>query len=51
MLTVFKWVLLILLSISGMVLAANQNYQTVGFILAFGCFLLFALDVAGNFIN
>ena len=51
MLTIFKWVLLILLSVAGMVLATDPNYQTTGFILAFGCFLLFALDVARNFIN
>jgi len=51
MLTVFKWVLLILLSVAGMVLATDPNYQTTGFILAFGCFLLFALDVARNFID
>ena len=51
MITVFKWVLLILLSVAGMVLATDPNYQTTGFILAFGCFLLFAIDVARNFIN
>nr|BAR39367.1 hypothetical protein [uncultured Mediterranean phage uvMED] len=51
MLTVFKWVLLLLLSVVGMVLATDPNYQSIGFILAFGCFLIFALDVARNFIN
>jgi len=51
MITIFKWVLLILLSVAGMVLATDPNYQTTGFILAFGCFLLFALDVARNFIK
>jgi len=51
MLTVIKWVLLLLLSVAGMVLATDPNYQSTGLILAFGCFLIFALDVARNFIN
>jgi len=50
-LIVLKWVCLILLSVVGMVLATDPNFSTTGFILAFGCFLLFALDVARNFIN
>ena len=50
-LIVTKWVLLILCSVVGMVLATNTAYQSTGLVLAFGCFLLFALDVARNFIN
>ena len=50
-LIVTKWVCLILLSVVGMVLATDPNFSTIGFILAFGCFLIFALDVARNFIN
>jgi hypothetical protein len=49
-LIVTKWVLLLLCSVVGMVLATTEH-QTLGFILAFGCFLVFALDVARNFIN
>ena len=52
MLTVIKWVLLLSCSILGMViLATDPSQQSLGFILAFGCFLLFALDVARNDIN
>ena len=52
MLTVIKWVLLLSCSILGMViLATDPSQQSLGFILAFGCFLLFALDVAKNFID
>lgn len=52
MLTVIKWVLLLLCSVVGMViLATDPTQQSLGFILAFGCFLLFALDVARSFIN
>ena len=50
-LIVLKWVCLILLSVVGMVLATDPNFSNLGFILAFGCFLIFALDVARNFIN
>ena len=50
-LIVTKWVSLILLSVVGMVLATDPNFSNLGFILAFGCFLIFALDVARNFIN
>jgi len=50
-LIVTKWVLLILCSVVGMVLATDPAYQSTVLILAFGCFLLFALDVARNFIN
>ncbi len=52
MLLVIKWVLLLLCSVMGMViLATDPNQQSLGLILAFGCFLLFALDVARNFID
>ena len=52
MLTVIKWVLLLLCSVLGMViLATDPTQQSLGLILAFGCFLLFALDVARNFID
>ena len=51
MLTVLKWLILIFISVLGMVMATDPNYQTTGLILAFGCFLLFALDVARNFID
>jgi len=51
MLIILRWVLLLLLSVSGMVLATDPNYQTTGFILTFSCFLIFALDVAKDFIN
>jgi hypothetical protein len=50
MLQVIKSILLISCSIMGMMLIATP-YATTGFVLAFGCFLLFALDVASNFIN
>ena len=49
-LIVTKWVLLLLCSVVGMVLTTTEH-QTLGFILAFGCFLIFALDVARNFIE
>ena len=52
MLIVIKWVLLLLCSVVGMViLATDPTQQKLGFILAFGCFLLFALDVAKSFID
>ena len=52
MLLVIKWVLLLLCSVVGMViLATDPNQQSLGLILTFGCFLVFALDVARNFIN
>ena len=52
MLIVIKWVLLVLCSVMGMViLATDPNKQSLGLILTFGCFLLFALDVARNFID
>jgi hypothetical protein len=52
MFTLIKWVLLLLCSVVGMViLATDPNQQSLGFILAFGCFLLFALDVARSFID
>mgnify|MGYP003134939983 FL=1 len=51
MLIITKWVLLILCSVVGMVLATDPAYQSTGLIISFGCFLVFALDVARNFIN
>ena len=52
MLLVIKWVLLLLCSVVGMViLVTDPNQQSLGLILTFGCFLLFALDVAKNFID
>lgn len=52
MLTIIKWVLLLLCSVMGIViLATDPTQQRLGFILAFGCFLLFALDVAKSFID
>jgi hypothetical protein len=52
MLTIIKWLILLSCSVLGMViLATDPTQQSLGFILAFGCFLLFALDVARNFIN
>ena len=52
MLIVIKWVLLLLTSVLGIViLATDPSQQSLGLILAFGCFLLFALDVARSFIN
>ena len=50
MLQVIKSTLLLLCSIMGMMLITTP-YMTTGFVLAFGCFLLFALDVASNFID
>ena len=50
MLQVIKSTLLLSCSIMGMMLIATP-YATTGFVLAFSCFLLFALDVASNFIN
>ena len=52
MLTVIKWLIFISCSVLGMVIiATDPTQQSLGFILAFGCFSLFALDVARNFIN
>ena len=52
MLIIIKWVLLLLCSVLGMViLATDPNQQSLGLILTFGCFLLFAIDVARNDIN
>ena len=51
-LTVIKWVMLLICSLMGMVLlATDPNQQMLGFILSFGCFLIFAIDVARNFID
>ena len=49
-LLITKWVLLILCSVMGMMLTMT-TYTTLGFVLAFGCFLVFALDVARTFSN
>ena len=52
MLIVIKWVLLLLCSMLGMViLATDPTQQSLGFIFYLGCFLLFALDFARNFID
>ena len=52
MLIVIKWVLLLLTSVLGIViLATDPSQQSLGFILAFGFFLLFAFDVARSFID
>ena len=52
MITVIKWLILLSCSMLGMIiLATDPNQQSLGFILAFGCFLLFALDVARSFID
>ena len=49
-LLITKWVLLILCSVMGIMLTMT-TYTTLGFVLAFGCFLVFALDVARQFID
>tara|TARA_B110000240_G_scaffold184768_1_gene219744 strand:+ start:35 stop:190 length:156 start_codon:yes stop_codon:yes gene_type:complete len=51
MLTVLKWVILLLLSMTGMVLSTQPDMLQAGLVLCFGCFLLFALDVARSFID
>jgi len=52
MLLVIKWVLLLSCSMLGMViLATDPTQQSLGLIITFGCFLLFALDFARNFID
>jgi|TARA_B110000971_G_C19771650_1_gene391104 hypothetical protein len=51
MLIVLKWVILLLLSIAGMILATQPDMLEAGLILSIGCFLLFALDVARSFID
>ena len=52
MITVIKWLILLSCSMLGMIiLATDPSQQSLGFILAFGCFLLFALDVARSFID
>jgi len=52
MIIIIKWLILLSCSILGMVIiATDPTEQSLGFILAFGCFLLFAIDVARNFIN
>ena len=49
MLYVIKWVLLAICSALGMALIPTM--ATTGFILAFGCFLVLALDIARQFID
>ena len=49
MLYIFKWVLLALCSAMGMALVPTM--ATTGFVLAFGCFLILALDIARTFID
>ena len=52
MIIIIKWLIFLSCSILGMVIiATDPNHQNLGFILAFGCFLLFALDVAKSFID
>ena len=51
-LIITKWVLLLICSVVGMViLATDPGQQSLGLILTFGCFLLFAIDVARTFSN
>ena len=49
MLYVIKWVLLAICSALGMGLIPTMT--TTDFILAFGCFLVLALDIARQFID
>jgi len=49
MLYIIKWVLLALCSAMGMALVPTM--ATTGFILAFGCFMVLALDIARAFID
>jgi len=48
MLHVIKWVLLAMCSVIGM--SIIPIYQTAGFVLAFGCFIVLALDIASEFV-
>ena len=51
-LVITKWVFLLICSVIGMViLATDPGQQSLGLILTFGCFLLFAIDVARTFSN
>ena len=51
-LVITKWILLLICSVIGMViLATDPEQQSLGLILTFGCFLLFAIDVARTFSN
>jgi hypothetical protein len=51
-LIITKWVLLLICSVVGMViLATDPSNQSLGLILTFGCFIVFALDVARTFSN
>ena len=49
MLYIIKWVILALCSALGMALVPTM--ATTGFVLAFGCFLVLALDIAKSFID
>ena len=49
MLYVVKWVLLAMCSAMGMVLATTE-YSPTGMVLAFGCFIVLALDIARQFV-
>ena len=52
MLLIIKWLILLSCSMLGMViLATDPTQQSLGLIITFGCFLLFALDFARNFID
>jgi hypothetical protein len=48
MLYIIKWVMLALCSAMGMALIPTM--PSTGFILAFGCFIVLALDIARQFI-
>jgi len=51
-LIITKWILLLICSVVGMViLATDPTQQSLGLILTFGCFIVFALDVARTFTN
>jgi len=52
MIIIIKWLILLSCSILGMVIiATDPTQQSLGFTLAFGCFLLFAIDIARSFID
>jgi|TARA_R100001594_G_scaffold55185_1_gene88743 hypothetical protein len=50
-LIIIKWLALLFSSLMGMMLAIGSEYTTTGLVLFFGCFLIFAVDVARNFID
>ena len=45
---IIKWVLLAICSVLGMLLSITM--PSTGLVLAFGCFLVLALDIARNFV-